>query len=99
MNAVNRPRHTPFLPIGPVQWILYTLLWLDMKTLWQHTNGQLYAVDHDTFGHIIGAAGPVDPDKASDLTELRYGQALITWIQQAIRRNALRRINPQCSRN
>jgi hypothetical protein len=66
-----------------------------MKTLWQHTNGQLYAVDHDTFGHIIGAAGPLDPDNVRDLTEYRYGQGITYWIEQAIRRNALRRINPQ----
>jgi hypothetical protein len=70
-----------------------------MKTLWQHTNGQLYAVDHDTFGHIIGAAGPLDWDNLRDLTEYRYGQGIIAWIEHAIRRNALHRTNPQCSRN
>ena len=69
-----------------------------MKTLWQHTNGQLYAVDHDTFGHIIGAAGPLDPDNVRDLAEYCYGQGITNFIEQAIRRNALRRINPQSSR-
>ena len=69
-----------------------------MKTLWQHTNGQLYAVDHDTFGHIIGAVGPIDPDNVRDLTEYRYGQGIVNWVEQAIRRNALRRVKLQSLR-
>jgi len=69
-----------------------------MKTLWQHTNGQLYAVDHDTFGHVIGAVGPLDPDNVRDLTEYRYGPGIINWIEQALRRNALHRISLQSSR-
>ncbi len=66
-----------------------------MKTLWQHTNGQLYAVDHDSFGHIIGAVGPLNPDNVRDLSEYRYGPGIVSWVEQAIRKNALRRINPQ----
>lgn len=66
-----------------------------MKTLWQHTNGQLYAVDHDSFGYIIGAVGPLDPDKVHDLTEYRYGPGIVAWIKQAIERNMLHRVNPQ----
>lgn len=71
---------------------MYTLL--GMKTLWQHTSGQLYAVDHDSFGHIIGAVGPLDPEHVRDLTEYRYGPGIIRWIEHAIERNTLRRINP-----
>ncbi len=69
-----------------------------MKTLWQHTNGQLYAVDHDAFGHILGAAGPLDPDRLRDLTEYRYSQGLIHWIEHAIGRSALHRVNPHSAR-
>jgi hypothetical protein len=65
-----------------------------MKTLWQHENGQLYAVDHDSFGHIIGAVGPLEPEDVRDLTEYRYGRGIVHWIEQAIQRNMLRRINP-----
>jgi hypothetical protein len=84
----RRQRHC----FGAAQRILYTLF--GMKTLWQHTNGQLYAVDHDSFGHIIGAVGPLDPDNVRDLAEYRYGPGVVAWIKQAIERNTLRRINP-----
>lgn len=65
-----------------------------MKTLWQHTNGRLYAVEHDTFGHILGAAGPLNPDDLRDLDEYRYGPGIIDWVEQAIRRSALHRVSP-----
>jgi hypothetical protein len=68
-----------------------------MKTLWQHTNGQLYAVDHDGFGHIIGAVGPLDTDNLRDLSEYRYGPGITRWIEHAIQRNALHRVNLRLS--
>jgi hypothetical protein len=66
-----------------------------MKTLWQHEGGRLYAIDHDSFGHIIGAAGPIEPDNLRDLAEYRYGRGIVHWIEQAIQRNTLHRINSQ----
>jgi len=65
-----------------------------MKTLWQHTNGKLYAVEHDSFGHVTGAAGPIEPEQLRELSEYRYGRAILEWVEQAIHRQALRRINP-----
>jgi len=83
---------------GAAREISYTLIGTNMKTLWQHTNGQLYAVNHDSFGHIIGAVGPLDPDNVRDLSEYHYGQGIVNWVEQAIRRNALRRVKLQFSR-
>jgi hypothetical protein len=60
--------------------------------LWQHTNGRLYAVEHDSFGHVIGAVGPLYPDEMRDLSEYRYGPGITDWVEQAIRRNALHRV-------
>jgi hypothetical protein len=65
-----------------------------MKTLWQHTNDKLYAVEHDSFGHVIGAVGPLDPDGLRDLGEYRYGPGITSWVEHAIRRQALHRVNP-----
>ena len=36
-----------------------------MKTFWQHASGKVYAVESDTFGRIVGAAGPFDIDETS----------------------------------
>jgi hypothetical protein len=69
-----------------------------MKTLWQHANGTLYAVEHDSFGHIIGAAGPLDPWDLRDLDEYRYRPGVITFVRHAIRRHELQRVNPQAIR-
>jgi len=68
-----------------------------MKTLWQHENGQLYAIDHDSFGHIIGAVGPIEPDNVRDLPEYRYGRGIIHWLEQAIQRNTLHRVHSHSS--
>lgn len=64
-----------------------------MKTLWQHANGRLYVVDHDSFGRILGAAGPLDPDGLQDLSEYRCNPGITRWIEHAIARNTLRRVN------
>jgi len=55
----------------------------------------MYAVDHDSFGHIIGAVGPLDPDKLQDLADYHYSPGIASWVEEAIRKNALHRINPQ----
>jgi hypothetical protein len=68
-----------------------------MKTLWQHQNGGLYAIDHDSFGHIIGAVGPIEPYNLRDLADYRYGRGIVHWVEQAIERKTLRRINTQSS--
>jgi hypothetical protein len=69
-----------------------------MKTLWQHTNGSIYAVEHDSFGHVIGAAGPLNPDDVQDPSEYRCGPGILNWVEQAIRKHALRRVNLQALR-
>ncbi|OHB64966.1 MAG: hypothetical protein A2Y76_14745 [Planctomycetes bacterium RBG_13_60_9] len=64
-----------------------------MKTLWQHTNGSMYAIEHDSFGRVTGAAGPLDPDDVKDPSEYRCGPGIVKWVKEAIQRQALRRVN------
>ena len=66
-----------------------------VKGFWQHTNGKIYAVKSDSFGKIIGAVGPLDPDDLHDLDEYDYKYAIVDWIQKAFSMHKLRRINPQ----
>ncbi|MBN1361903.1 MAG: hypothetical protein JW993_15000 [Sedimentisphaerales bacterium] len=65
-----------------------------MKTFWQHRNGKLYAVKHDTFGHMVGVAGPLDWDDVQDADGFRYGMALVEWVETEIRRHAMHRMHP-----
>ena len=65
-----------------------------MKTFWQHANGNVYAVESDTFGRIVGAAGPLELDELHDPSEYSYHRGLVTWIERAITRRQLHRINP-----
>ena len=65
-----------------------------MKTFWQHVNGKVYAVESDTFGRIIGAAGPFDLDELHDPNDYTYQCGLTGWINRAISQHTLRRINP-----
>ena len=64
-----------------------------MKSFWQHTNGKVYAVRSDSYGHITGAAGPLDPDDLKSLDDYRYGQGIVDWIERAMAEHKLRRIN------
>ncbi len=65
-----------------------------MKTLWQHMNGKLYAVEHDSFGHVLGAVGPIEPEQLRELSDYRYARSIVEWVEQAIQRRSLRRVNP-----
>jgi len=65
-----------------------------MKTFWQHANGKVYAVESDTFGRIIGAAGPLEIDELRDLDEYTYLCGLAGWLNHAMAHHALHRINP-----
>jgi hypothetical protein len=65
-----------------------------MKTFWQHANGQVYAVQSDTFGQVVGAAGPFEIDELRDPGEYTYQCGLTGWISRAIAQHTLHRINP-----
>ena len=69
-----------------------------MKTFWQHASGEVYAVESDTFGHVVGAAGPLALDRLRDPSEYNYGCGLVAWIEKAITRRQLHRINPALKR-
>lgn len=64
-----------------------------IKGFWQHTNGKIYAVESDTFGKILGAVGPLDPDNLLDLEDYDYKPAITDWVADAVTRKTMRRIN------
>jgi hypothetical protein len=66
-----------------------------MKGFWQHVGGKVYAVRSDTFGHITGAAGPLDPQQLRDLNDYDYQPGMIGWIVRAIARREISRMNPE----
>ena len=65
-----------------------------MKNYWQHTNGSVYAIRSNSFGHITGAAGPLDPDDLKGLDDYQYGPGIVDWVKEAIAQRKLRRVNP-----
>ena len=64
-----------------------------IKGFWQHTNGKVYAVESDTFGHIIGGAGPLEPHDLHDLNSYDYKPAITKWLADAVAQHKLHRIN------
>jgi hypothetical protein len=69
-----------------------------MKTFWQHASGDVYAIESDSFGHIVGAAGPLDLARLRDPGEYNYHCSLVAWIEKAIERRQLHRVNPAMRR-
>jgi hypothetical protein len=63
-----------------------------IKGFWQHTNGRIYAVESDTFGNILGGAGPLDPDDLHELKDYEYGPAITKWLVEAVAQHKLHRI-------
>jgi hypothetical protein len=48
-----------------------------MKTFWQHGGGDVYAVESDSFGHIVGVAGPLALDRLRDPGDYNYRCGLV----------------------
>jgi hypothetical protein len=69
-----------------------------MKSFWQYANGDVYAVQSDSFGHIVGAAGPLPLGRLRDPSEYTYHCGLVSWIERALARRQLHRINPAVQR-
>jgi len=65
-----------------------------MKTFWQHANGDVYAVESDSFGHVVGGAGPLNLANLGDPSEYTYHCGLVAWLEKAIARRQMHRINP-----
>ena len=70
-----------------------------MKTFWQHDNGKMYVVESDSFGTIIGAAGPLDTSDPGDPSDYDCGPGILAWLRHAIVAKKLRRINPMGPRD
>jgi len=64
-----------------------------IKGFWQHANGKIYAIESDTFGNIIGGAGPLEPNDLHDLKDYDYKPDIIKWLADTIAQHKLRRIN------
>ena len=90
-----------FSPAMVLKWpdTLWRGIMAAVKGFWQHTNGTIYAVKSDSFGNIIGGAGPLDPDNLYELDEYDYKSAIVDWLEEAFAQYKLHRINPQpCNR-
>jgi len=55
-----------------------------IRGFWQHTNGKIYAVESDTFGNILGGAGPLDPNDLHGLEDYDYKPAITKWLADAV---------------
>lgn len=64
-----------------------------IKGFWRHTNGKIYAVESDTFGNILGGAGPLNPNDLHELEDYDYKPAIIEWLVEAAAQHKLHRIN------
>ena len=64
-----------------------------IKGFWQHANGKIYAIESDTFGKILGGAGPLDLNDLHDLGDYDYKPAIVKWLVDAVARHQLHRIN------
>jgi hypothetical protein len=64
-----------------------------IKGFWQHANGKVYAIENDTFGKILGGAGPLDPDNLGNLNDYNYKPDIIDWLVGAAAEHKLHRIN------
>lgn len=65
-----------------------------IRGFWQHANRQIYAVECDTFGNIIGGVGPLDPHDLHDLDHYDYKPAIVGWLADAVAQRKLRRMTP-----
>ncbi len=65
-----------------------------MNVFWLHRNGKLYALKHDTFGHIAGVAGPLNWDDLHENDDYEYRTELIIWAEGEIERHAMHRMRP-----
>ena len=64
-----------------------------IKGFWQHANGKIYAVESDTFGNILGGAGPLEPHDLHNLKDYDYKPAITKWLADAVAQRKLHRIN------
>jgi hypothetical protein len=64
-----------------------------IKGFWQHANGKIYAIESTALGKIVGGIGPLDADDLRDLDDYDYKPAIVEWLEEAIARRKLHRIN------
>ena len=64
-----------------------------IKGFWQHKNGKIYAIKSDTFGNILGGAGPLESENLQGLECYDYKPAIVDWLKEAITQKQLRRVN------
>jgi hypothetical protein len=66
-----------------------------IKEFWRHIeNGCIYAIESTSFGKVLGAIGPLDPDNLLDLNEYDYTEKISIWLERALAENKLRRFKP-----
>jgi hypothetical protein len=55
-----------------------------IRDFYRHSNGKIYAIESDTFGKVIGAAGPLDANDLQNLQNYHYNLAISEWVTYAI---------------
>ena len=66
------------------------------KDFWKHVeNGRIYAIKCSCFGTILGAEGPLNPDRLPDLDDVEYGKDILIWVETTMAEGKLRRFNPE----
>ncbi len=65
-----------------------------VKGFWEdNVNGSIYVIESDTFGKIIGGAGPFKRDQLHDLDNYNCKPAILEWLERAVKERRLRRFN------
>ena len=69
-----------------------------VKGFWQNiSNGDIYAIETDTYGKIVGGVGPLDANDLHDLNDYDYKPAIIEWLERALAEHKLRSFKPRKS--
>jgi len=66
-----------------------------IKGFWKHLDsGCIYAIENTPFGEVLGATGPLDPNRLLNLDKYEYDSKIIVWIKEALAEHKLHRFNP-----
>ena len=70
-----------------------------IKNFWQHANGKIYAIESNTFGRVIGVAGPLNAENLHNLEDYDYKSDITAFVVYAIAHHKLQRFYPLSANN
>lgn len=62
-----------------------------VKDFWRHSNGKIYAIESDTFGKVIKAAGPLNVANLHNIEDYNHKPTITEFVADAIVHHKLRR--------